>query len=459
MAAWDVAIVGGGLAGWMAALSAAELGRRVVLLEGSRSLYGAGNTRMASGSFMAGDLAPTAEPHRLLERALQTGVAVPELADAWARNSADALAALRSAGVRVHVDGTGHHWLEHYSVVNLGPVYLRDVGRSIIRSVYRACLTRGVQVLVDHRVNALELSAYGAPIHVLSNHDTIAAGTVIVASGGFSANRQLLVRYIGPGAAQAVTRCAPSCRGDALSMLLLLGADTINASYFYGHLMVRGSLSNKHLWPYPRLDDILKYGILVDANGLRFTDEGLGDVATSNAVAGLDEPRNCVLIFDDAAWRADEQRRFAPLGLPNLSDVADQLGDDLVFSDDLQGLAGKLDVDCGRLTATVTTCAESLGSAPRSTAWPSLRGRLYGLRVVPGISTTLGGVRVDGRMRVLDRVGTVIPGVHAAGDAIGGLMGGPAGGYLGGLLQAAVTGLIAGRGAARARLAAEGGGL
>ena len=73
-----------------------------------------------------------------------------------------------------------------------------------------------------------------------------------------------------------------------------------------------------------------------------------------------------------------------------------------------------------------------------------LRAPFYGLRVVSGITFTMGGILINGRAEALNENEKSIPGLYAAGDAIGGLMGGYRGGYTGGLMQAAVTGILAG---------------
>jgi fumarate reductase flavoprotein subunit len=71
------------------------------------------------------------------------------------------------------------------------------------------------------------------------------------------------------------------------------------------------------------------------------------------------------------------------------------------------------------------------------------------LRVIPGITFTMGGILVNGCGEALNEKERPIPGLYAAGDAIGGLMGGSRGGYTGGLMQAVVTGILAGENAAR----------
>ena len=86
---------------------------------------------------------------------------------------------------------------------------------------------------------------------------------------------------------------------------------------------------------------------------------------------------------------------------------------------------------------------------PRTGKPKVLRSPFYGLRVVPGITFTMGGVLVNGRAQALNEKEQPISGLYAAGDAIGGLMGGYRGGYTGGLMQAVVTGILAGENAAQ----------
>jgi succinate dehydrogenase/fumarate reductase flavoprotein subunit len=74
------------------------------------------------------------------------------------------------------------------------------------------------------------------------------------------------------------------------------------------------------------------------------------------------------------------------------------------------------------------------------------------LRVVPGITFTMGGILVNGRAEVLNEDEKPIHGLYAAGDTIGGLMGGYRGGYTGGLMQALVTGILAGESASQSAL-------
>jgi fumarate reductase flavoprotein subunit len=118
-------------------------------------------------------------------------------------------------------------------------------------------------------------------------------------------------------------------------------------------------------------------------------------------------------------------------------------------------LAQHLGIDGKRLRATLTdynraleTNVTHLFPVPRTGKPKILRAPFYGLRVVPGITFTMGGILINGRGQALNESDMPIAGLYAAGDAIGGLMGGYHGGYTGGLMQALVTGILAGENAA-----------
>ena len=82
-------------------------------------------------------------------------------------------------------------------------------------------------------------------------------------------------------------------------------------------------------------------------------------------------------------------------------------------------------------------------STPKAPALAIAKPPFYALPIVPGITYTMGGIRIDGHARVLDRQGRPMHGLYAAGAATGGLEGGPRIGYVGGLVKSGVTGLRA----------------
>ena len=245
--------------------------------------------------------------------------------------------------------------------------------------------------------------------------------------------------------------------GDGLRMALAIGAKAVNMKYFYGHLISRKALIDDRFWPYPRLDSFVDEGILIDRDGKRFVDEGRGDVAVANELARSDDVTGAVLIFDQQSWEAAKDDAFSnsvktPAPNPWLAD-----NDGEIFSDPtIEGLAGKIGVEEARLAATLkdynhaveANTAQSL-AVPRTGKPKALSAPYHGLRVVSGITFTMGGILVDGQAAALNQNEQPIAGLYAAGDAIGGLMGGYHGGYTGGLMQAVVTGILAGENAAR----------
>ena len=267
-------------------------------------------------------------------------------------------------------------------------------------------------------------------------------------------------QYIGPHADQCKLRGSKQCTGDGLRMALAIGAKAINLKYFYGHLISRKALVDDRFWPYPRLDSFVDEGILINRRGERFVDEGRGDVAVANELARTEEVTEAVLIFDHASWEAAKDDAFSnsvktPAPNPWLMDNDGEI----FFDDSADGLANILGVNAVALKKTVedyNRAVDSNGTSslpiPRTGKPKPLRGPFYGLRVVPGITFTMGGILVGGHGEALNGREQPIRGLYAAGDAIGGLMGGYRGGYTGGLMQAVVTGILAGENAARSRV-------
>lgn len=451
---WDVAVVGGGIAGSVAALRASQAGARVVVLEESASALGAGNSLMTSGSLNAAGVSPLTPPDELFRRAMAEGKANPALAMAWARKCAPAVEWLRALGVSIEPDESGHHWLGGGSEVSRAPVFVRDIGPAVITRLQDGYQALGGQLRSGSRVTGLEREPTGGCFRVaVAGRLSFRASAVVLAAGGFAASKDLLMRYLGPSSAHAKLRGAAANRGDALTFALQAGARTVNMEYTYGHLLCLGALSDDSLWPYPRLDGILPEAVLVDRTGRRFLDEGTGDVAVSNSLARHPDPLGATLIFDAQTWETRGRIRHHP-SLPPPVDAIRGEAAGLFTAADANELATALGLEPERLSrelAEFNTWFAGTGPSlaiPRSVDGRVLRTPLFGLRVMPGITFTAGGIHIDAGAAVVGRDGTRIAGLYAAGDAIGGLMGGPRGGYLGGLMQAITTGMLAGDSAA-----------
>jgi fumarate reductase flavoprotein subunit len=230
-----------------------------------------------------------------------------------------------------------------------------------------------------------------------------------------------------------------------------LGARFTGMDRFYGHLLGREVFGNEKLWPYPILDHLASAGVLVDASGRRFCDEGLGGVYMANETAKLDDPRSIAVVFDEATWATvGADNRFPPT--PNDSFV--RAGGTVHAADTLDALAAKIGAPADALAETVSAhnrAVEDGGfgalipprSNARKTAKPIATPPFRAVQACAGITYTMGGIAIDAQARVLSEGGGPIPGLYAAGSCTGGAEGGPNAGYIGGLSKAVITGLVA----------------
>ena len=456
----DIVIVGAGLAGFTAAVRASEQGGKVLLVDKSRGELGDGNVLMASGSLRAGGKSPKTGAKELYDFVMAEGIGYPDLVNSWSQTCGRAIDWLETVGVAIEETAPGRIWFNQKSEISFGPVYKKDVGPRAIASLKQRFLSlggsylngiEGVSLIVENdRVVGLIGKRDGEPVE-------LRARATILTTGGFAANKELVKQYIGAHADRCKLRGSKQDTGDGLRMALDAGAKAVNLKYFYGHLIARKALTDDRFWPYPRLDSFVDEGLLVDQSGRRFVDEGRGDVAVANELSRTDDPTGATLIFDGESWAASKSSPSSTsLAIPAPNPWILDNGGELFCDDTAAGLAQKLGVDAANLSQTIESYNRAVdfkdpGSlAVTRTGKPKvLRAPLYGLRVVSGITFTMGGIAIDGKGRALNHSDQPIAGLYAAGDAIGGLMGGHRGGYTGGLMQAIVTGILAGENASK----------
>jgi fumarate reductase flavoprotein subunit len=458
----DLAIVGGGLAGLVAANRAAELGCSVVLLEaGSEERYAA-NSRYAGGVFHLAFRAIGTEPE-VLEQAIVeacAGLRDPALARALATDGARVVEwlaqhgaefgrggelpfmgnmlapfSLRETGFRNHWRGKGGDLLLQRleaSLVAAGGRFIRSARARALRMIDGQC--QGViACLADGTERVFE------------------ARTVLLADGGFQGNAGMVREFISPRPEHLCKRGAGTGMGDGIRMARSAGAALAGMDKFYGHVQCAGALDDESLWPYPVLDIVASAAIVVDGTGRRFTDEGLGGVAVANAIAALDEPLSSFVILDEAIWAGPGGAFLLP---PN--PALERLGATIHRADEIGALAAKLGLPARTLEQTLREYNDALSdghperlSPPRtvrpatlSTAPSPIHGP--GFLAIPlcaGITYTMGGIVIDTDGRALDERHRPIPGLYAAGATTGGIEGGANAGYVGGLAKAAVFGL------------------
>jgi fumarate reductase flavoprotein subunit len=444
----DVVVVGAGLAGWMAAVAAQEQGRQVRVVARATRKPGWGNSMVSGGALHAVLRDPRTDPAELerLMEAETDGVADPAVVAAWAANAARAVAWVEEHGGDLASDPSQSHRAKVFSPVRATEPGMRYKGFGLpnfLSHLRERLLAGGGEVVQPARAFRLERGEGGGWWVDLDTPEGAVrsrSAAVVLADGGFQANRSLVKRYIGTD--QVRLRGAGTATGDGLLMGLSVGGQAVNMEGFYGHLLAREALTRDDLWPYPILDLLAAVGIVVNPAGERFVDEAYGGVTTTNALAWSRDPGASWLLCDSDAW-ADE----ATIGVTPPNPHLLQHGATVVTAPTVAEVAKEAGIDVPGLERTLDELREGNPAPTRTGTLKMSEPPFYAIPLIAGVTFTFGGLRVDGRAAVLGADGAPIPGLFAAGGTMGGLHGGPRAGYAGGLLEAAVFGLIAGESA------------
>jgi len=335
-------------------------------------------------------------------------------------------------------------------------------GPGLVQALYEGAARLGVEVRYGTKATGLLLDARGAIRGVTCRGSDgffeVATRAVVLASGGFEANPEWRTRYLGPGWDLARVRGTRHNTGDGIRMALDAGAQAYGnwsgchavawdaGSPPFGDRRV-GDMFQKHSYPL---------GIVVNMRGERFVDEGADFRNYTYAKYGreiLRQPQRLAFqIFDQKV-------------VPILREEYRIREVTKAEAGTMQELAKKLEIDPERLVRTVgafNAAVESgefnpavldgkgtRGIVPPKSNWalPLDTPPFVGYAVTCGITFTFGGLRVTPRAEVLDTEDRPIPGLHAAGELVGGLFyenypGGT------GLMAGAVFGRLAGEQAA-----------
>ena len=444
----DVLVIGGGIAGLVAANRAAELGKRTLVLERGTddrylcsSRYTGGtfhvafNDVMAGGDKLAGVIDQTTR-----------GFARKDVAGAIAKDSSRLVRWLQGEGIRFVNLGHYHTFvLAPPSRTGPGLDWEGRGGDVLLRTLGANLLKRGASIVRGTRARALDVSVPGK-VRVEADQAgakaVFEATAVVIADGGFPANIDLVRKHITPVPERILQRNARTATGDGLQMAMAVGAATVGMDCFYGHLLSRDAMSNNKLWPRPYVDALAVAGILVDAQGRRFADEGEGGVYLANAVARLSDPLSAHLVMDHPIWQGPGASPMIPAN-PHLPNA----GGTLHRANTLPDLAALMGVPAEQLQITVDRYNHALEAGAlqhltpsrrtdRYKPWPIKTAPFYAVPLCTGITNTMGGLLVNGDGAVLDGADQPIPGLYAAGGSTGGLEGGPSIGYVGGLIKA-----------------------
>ncbi|MBQ8202014.1 MAG: flavocytochrome c [Clostridia bacterium] len=461
----DVVIVGAGGAGMTAALTAAEYGAKVIIVE-SQAAVG-GNSVRATGGMNAGDT-PTQDTNTFGETA---GVeAVLKSAQAYADNAAIAELTEEVANqwaaylqnptgyfdteelmqLDTMIGGKGINdpelvetlaedssegieWLKKYNIdlSNVGafggasvkrihrPVNAEgktvSVGSYMVPRLEEACkANENITILMETTANTI-IMADGKAAGIVAagktgNVVTVNAKAVILATGGFGANLEMVASYQ-PSLEGFMTTNAAGLQGQGIEMAVAVGAATVDMEQIQIHPTVQfdtAALITEGL----RGDG----AILVNAEGKRFIDEvGTRDVVSAAEIAQT----------GSYSWLIVDQAM-----LEKSSVIAGYLTKGFMFQGaSYEELAAQIGIDAAALTETMNNwnayvAAKNDPDFGRvSFANPLDTAPFYAIKVTAGVHHTMGGVKINDDTEVLTADGAAIPGLYAAGEVTGGVHG------------------------------------
>ena len=463
----DIAIVGAGGAGMTAAITAAAEGKSVVILE-SQPMVG-GNSVRATGGMNAGktvyqdenEFGESAGVEKTLKTAAEKyadnatitalaktvseqwaayqadpkgyfdsvelmeldtmiggkGINDPALVETLCSNSADAIDWLDEHGITLHsVSSFGGASVKriHRPVNAEGKTIA--VGSYMIPLLEKACEendkisiqleTTATTILTDETGKAVGVKAVGAT----GNEVTVNAKAVILATGGFGANLDMVAELV-PALKGFMTTNAAGAQGQGIEMAQALGAATVDMDQIQIHPTVQfdtAALITEGL----RGDG----AVLINADGKRFIDEvGTRDVVSAAEIAQPGSYSYLVVdqaMLDKSSVIAGYVKRGFVFQGNTYEELAEALGvDAAIFAETMNTwntyVEAKNDPDFGR-----TSFAQPLNTAP-----------YYAIKVTAGVHHTMGGLVINTDTEVLKADGTAIAGLYAAGEVTGGVHG------------------------------------
>ena len=462
----DVVVVGAGGAGMTAAITAAGEGKSVVILE-SQPMVG-GNSVRATGGMNAGktvyqdenEFGESAGVEKTLKTAAEKyadnetitalaktvseqwaayqanptgyfdsvelmeldtmiggkGINDPALVETLCANSADAIDWLDEHGITLHnVASFGGASVKriHRPVDADGKTI--SVGSYMIPLLQENCEKAGVQILLNTTANEILTDANGAAVGVKATGAsgetvTVNAKAVVLTTGGFGANLDMVTEYK-PELKGFMTTNAAGAQGQGIEMATAIGAGTVDMDQIQIHPTVEANTAAL-ITEGLRGDG----AVLINAEGKRFIDEvGTRDVVSAAEIAQTGS--YSWLVVDQAMVDASSViQGYIKKGYTVTGETYEELGkamgvDEAAFAETMNTWNGyvdaKNDPDFGR-----TSFANKLDTAP-----------YYAIKVTAGVHHTMGGLTINTNTEVLKEDGSVIPGLFAAGEVTGGVHG------------------------------------
>ncbi len=446
---FDVVVAGCGIAGLSAAVSAAEKGARVAVLErapiderGGNTRYTDAYLRMKSETEVTDDfethlaengggyLDPELVKHTT--QAYDTWPAIvktlsfadPELIAAFANGCGPTVLWLKTFGVKFDFLPTQFLTKSQPRLLPIGG------GLVLLEALAVAAEKRGVKFFYETTATTLMRSEHGAVTGLVANdkhgHPQHFMGKIILGCGGFEGNAEMQTRYIGPRAVylRPVARGGYYNKGEGIRMALDIGAAPCGdfGSYHAEPIDPRSGKPEPSVFIFP-------YGILVNQEGQRFTDEAPGtvDAVYESITRKIFNQTNGIAytILDDKINDVPNYKLGLRSDQPPITGAT------------VAELAGKLKIPPALLEQTVrdynAACVAgpfkpleldhlaAQGLTPPKSNWARALDKppYQAYPVISSNVLTFGGLKVNTRAQVLNQDGVPIKGLYAAGEVVG----------------------------------------
>lgn len=447
---FDVVVAGCGVAGLSAAVSAAERGLKVAVLEraskeerGGQSRWTEAYLRMKSLDQVSDDFEAHLsensgfynDPDFVSEmgsprdawshgaRALD--IADPELIGTFADQVPPTIKWLQGLGVKFDFLPTQFLTATQPRLLPVGG------GAALVDALATKAEALGVTFFYHTTARKLILNDAGAILGLLAQHKDMGGmpffGKVVLASGGFEGNPEMLTKYLGPRSVYLRPVCKGGFfnRGEGIDMALAAGAGPAGefGSYHAEPVDPRSGVSEPSIFIFP-------YGILVNKEGQRFTDEAPGtiDAHYERITRRIYEQTEGIayVILDQRVKRIPNYRLALRTDQPaveaaTIEELAARLG---LPSCELATTVERYNAACGDSRHYDPLKADGVSTSdlsPGKSNWalPLDQGPYMAYPIISANVFTFGGLKVNSVAQVLDTDGNVMPFLYAAGETIG----------------------------------------
>ncbi|VTZ26529.1 Dehydrogenase [Methylocella tundrae] len=447
--AYDIVVVGSGIAGLSAAVTAAESGQRVGIVERAAEGEHGGNTRYTEAYLRMKSVDETADDFEYHFAENAGGYIDPSFLQEATRDYQNWSPLMRSLsmldpeiiGSLAENAGPTLRWLERLGVkfeflptafITTTTTRLLPVGGglALVETLTAKAKEKGVAIHFNSTAQKLltdvEGAVAGLVVQQRGKRRAVSAKAIVLACGGFEGNAEMLAQYLGPRSInlRPVARGGYYNKGEGIRMALEIGAAPNGdfGSYHAEPVDPRSDVAEPAVFTFP-------YGILVNKDGQRFADEAPGtvDAVYESVTRRIYEQRDGIayLILDAKIeevpnWKKSLRTNQSPITGGALAELADKIGLD---PRTLEQTVNAYNAACrdGVYKPLELDGLATKGLEPKKSNWARpIDTPTY--RCYPIISAnvfTFGGLKINRHAQVLNTDGDPLPGLYAAGETAG----------------------------------------